>query len=80
MAAASIGFLRNPDGLVSGSRNLSQYPSAANLEIITGTGIHWGVAASIISVLFFIYCLYTQIWLSNKYFRYLTKSCQVIWN
>ena len=59
MAAASIGFLRNPDGSgFPGSRNLSQYPSAANLEIITGTGIHWGVAASIISVLFFYILLH----------------------
>ncbi len=59
MAAASIGFLRNPDGSgFPGSRNLSQYPSAANLEIISGTGIHWGVAASIISVLFFYILLH----------------------
>ena len=59
MAAASIGFLRNPDGAgFPGSRNLSQYPSAANLEIIPGTGIHWGVATALIAVIFFYIILY----------------------
>lgn len=59
LAAASIGFLRNPDGAgFPGSRNLNQYPSAANLELITGTGIHWGVAAAFISVIFFYIVLY----------------------
>ena len=59
LAAASIGFLRNPDGAgFPGSRNLSQYPSAANLEIVSGTGIHWGVATALISVIFFYILLY----------------------
>ena len=59
LAAASIGFLRNPEGAgFPGSRNLSQYPSAANLEIFSGSGIHWGVATAFVSVIFFYILLY----------------------
>ncbi|MFV0300538.1 MAG: ABC transporter permease subunit, partial [Paracoccus sp. (in: a-proteobacteria)] len=34
-----------------GSRNLQQYPSAANPELIAGTGAHWGVFAAALAVL-----------------------------
>ncbi len=47
LASMALGALRNPDGGgFPGSRNLSQYPSAANLELFAGTGIHWGVIAA----------------------------------
>jgi len=46
--AFSIGLMRNPDGHgFPGSRNLNDYSSAANLELIAGTGLHWGVIAAI---------------------------------
>ena len=49
--AMAIGPLRNPDGMgFQGSRNLKQYPSAANLDIWAGTGVHWGVLAALFSV------------------------------
>ena len=47
LASMAVGAMRNPQGNgFPGSRNLSQYPSAANLEIWAGTGIHWGVIAA----------------------------------
>ncbi len=53
LASMSIGLLRNPEGGgFPGSRNLSQYPAAANPELIAGTGMHWGVAAAFIAVIF----------------------------
>lgn len=53
LASMSFGLLRDPEGGgFPGSRNLSQYPSAANLELIPGTGMHWGVAAALIAVIF----------------------------
>ncbi|SMY05996.1 ABC transporter permease [Flavimaricola marinus] len=53
LAYAALGPLRNPDGMgFPGSRNLSQYPSAANLDLIPGTGMHWGVVAALIAVIF----------------------------
>lgn len=53
LAYAALGPLRNPEGMgFPGSRNLSQYPSAANLELIPGTGMHWGVVAALIAVIF----------------------------
>ena len=53
LASAALGLLRNPEGMgFPGSRNLSQYPSAANLELIAGTGMHWGVVAALIAVIF----------------------------
>ncbi|MEL6683746.1 MAG: ABC transporter permease [Pseudomonadota bacterium] len=52
LASMALGALRNPDGLgFPGSRNLSQYESAANLEIIAGSGMHWGVVAAFIAVI-----------------------------
>ena len=52
LASMSIGLLRNPEGGgFPGSRNLSQYPSAANPELIAGTGMHWGVIAAFMAVI-----------------------------
>ncbi|MDM7459951.1 MAG: ABC transporter permease [Paracoccus sp. (in: a-proteobacteria)] len=48
----AFGPMRNPQGMgFPGSRNLQQYPSAANPELIAGTGAHWGVVAAAIAVL-----------------------------
>lgn len=53
LAAMALGPLRNPDAMgFPGSRNLAQYPSAANPELITGTGMHLGVVAALIAVIF----------------------------
>ena len=52
LASMSLGLLRNPEGNgFPGSRNLGQYPSAANPELITGTGMHWGVVAAFVTVI-----------------------------
>ncbi|MDJ0640364.1 MAG: ABC transporter permease [Paracoccaceae bacterium] len=53
LASAALGFLRNPEGAgFPGSRNLSAYPAASNPEIVAGTGMHWGVVAAFIAVIF----------------------------
>lgn len=53
LASVSSGLLKNPDGMgFPGSRNLQQYPSAANLEIFANTGMHWGVVTAFIAVIF----------------------------
>jgi simple sugar transport system permease protein len=53
LAAMSLGLLKNPDGYgFPGSRNLQQYPSAHNAEIIANTGMHWGVVTAFIAVIF----------------------------
>lgn len=53
VASMALGTLRNPEGLgFPGSRNLAQYPSAANLELWAGSGVHWGVIAALIAVIF----------------------------
>ncbi len=53
LASMSLGLLRNPEGAgFPGSRNLRNYESAANNEIIAGTGMHWGVVAAFIAVIF----------------------------
>ncbi|MEL7461760.1 MAG: ABC transporter permease [Pseudomonadota bacterium] len=53
LASMALGALRNPEGGgFPGSRNLSQYPAAANTELIAGTGMHWGVVAAFIAVIF----------------------------
>jgi len=53
LASMSLGLLKNPQGFgFPGSRNLQQYPSAHNAEIVAGTGMHWGVAAAFIAVIF----------------------------
>ena len=58
LASASIGILRNPEGSgFPGSRNLNHYPSASNPELITGSGIHWGVIFSFLAIWCFYYLL-----------------------
>ena len=53
LASMSLGLLKNPEGFgFPGSRNLQQYASAHNAELITGTGMHWGVVAAFIAVIF----------------------------
>ncbi|SHI97761.1 ABC transporter permease [Wenxinia saemankumensis] len=48
----ALGPLRNPDGMgFPGSRNLSQYASSANPELVAGTGAHWGVVAALLAVI-----------------------------
>lgn len=51
-AHMAFGPLKNPEGFgMPGSRNLQQYPSAANPELIPGTGAHWGVVLAFIVAL-----------------------------
>ncbi len=53
LASVSLGLLKNPEGFgFPGSRNLQQYESAHNAELIAGSGMHWGVVAAFISVIF----------------------------
>ncbi len=53
LASMSLGLLKNPDGFgFPGSRNLQEYPSAHNAELIAGTGAHLGVVAALIAVIF----------------------------
>ena len=53
LASMALGAMRNPDGMgFPGSRNLAQYPSAANLELIKDSGMHWGVVVALIAVIF----------------------------
>ena len=53
LAWCALGPLRNPEGAgFPGSRNLRQYESAANNELIAGWGMHWGVVAAFIAVIF----------------------------
>lgn len=53
LASMALGAMRNPEGMgFPGSRNLAQYPSAANLELIKDSGMHWGVVAALIAVIF----------------------------
>ncbi len=60
LASAALSWLRNPDGAgFPGSRNLRQYESAANNELIAGSGMHWGVVAAFIAVIF-AYILMTR--------------------
>jgi simple sugar transport system permease protein len=48
----AFGPMKNPEGFgFPGSRNLQQYPSASNPELIAGTGAHWGVVAAAVAVL-----------------------------
>ncbi len=52
LSSVSFGVLKNPQGFgFPGSRNLSDYPAAANLDLIEGTGFHWGGVAAILAVL-----------------------------
>lgn len=53
MASMALGLMRNPDGAgFPGSRNFKDYPAAFNNELIVGAGVHWGVVAALISVIF----------------------------
>ncbi|HBQ36234.1 MAG TPA: sugar ABC transporter permease [Rhodobacteraceae bacterium] len=53
MAAMSLGLMRNPEGHgFPGSRNFQQYETAFNAELIAGSGMHWGVVAAFIAVIF----------------------------
>ncbi len=52
LSSVSFGILKNPQGFgFPGSRNLSDYPAAANLDLIEGTGLHWGGVAAMLAVL-----------------------------
>ncbi|MCV2882237.1 ABC transporter permease [Actibacterium sp. XHP0104] len=52
LASMALGLMRNPEGGgFPGSRNLQQYPSASNPELIAGTGMHWGIVAAFIAVI-----------------------------
>ncbi len=52
LASMSLGLLKNPEGFgFPGSRNLQQYPSAFNSDLIAGSGMHWGVVAAFIAVI-----------------------------
>ncbi|THD73259.1 ABC transporter permease [Thalassobius vesicularis] len=53
LASMSLGLLKNPQGYgFPGSRNLQQYDSAHNADLIDGSGMHWGVVAALIAVIF----------------------------
>ncbi|EEE36521.1 sugar ABC transporter, permease protein [Rhodobacteraceae bacterium KLH11] len=53
LASVSLGLLKNPEGFgFPGSRNLQQYDSAHNAELIAGSGMHWGVVTALIAVIF----------------------------
>ena len=53
LASMALGVLKNPEGFgFPGSRNLQQYASAHNGELIAGSGMHWGVVAAFIAVIF----------------------------
>lgn len=53
LAAMAMGSMRNPDGGgFPGSRSISGQAATANPELIVGTGMHWGVVAAFIAVIF----------------------------
>ncbi|WP_294623425.1 ABC transporter permease [uncultured Roseovarius sp.] len=53
LAAMALGPMKNPDGYgFPGSRNFQEYPSAHNAELFAGSGMHWGVVAALIAVIF----------------------------
>tara|TARA_R110002094_G_scaffold47041_14_gene58633 strand:- start:144 stop:1226 length:1083 start_codon:yes stop_codon:yes gene_type:complete len=52
LASMSLGLMKNPEGFgFPGSRNLQQYDSAHNSDLIAGSGMHWGVVAAMIAVI-----------------------------
>lgn len=60
LASMALGAMKNPEGFgFPGSRNLQQYAPAHNADIIAGTGMHWGVVAAMIAVIF-AYVLLTR--------------------
>jgi len=53
LASMALGLLRNPDGQgFPGSRNFRDFPAAYNEELIANSGMHWGVVAAFIAVIF----------------------------
>lgn len=53
LASVSSGLLRNPDGLgFPGSRNFKEFPAAHNEYLIESAGVHMGVVAAFIAVIF----------------------------
>ena len=53
LASMASGLLRNPDGMgFPGSRNFKDYPAAFNNFLIESAGVHWGVIAALIAVIF----------------------------
>ena len=51
MSAMALGAMRNPDGNgFPGSRNFQHYEASANMELVAGTGLHWGGITAIIAV------------------------------
>ncbi len=53
LASMASGLLRNPDGMgFPGSRNFKDYPAAHNNFLIESAGVHWGVIAALIAVIF----------------------------
>lgn len=52
LASMALGLMKNPEGRgFPGSRNLTQYPSATSW-IDQNLGLHWGVVAALIAVIF----------------------------
>jgi len=52
LSLMALGLLRNPEGHgFPGSRNLQEYASASNPELISGTGMHWGVVTAFVVVI-----------------------------
>ena len=52
LQSVASGLLRNPDGMgFPGSRNFKQWDAAHNAELITGTGMHWGVVFAFAAVI-----------------------------
>jgi len=53
LASMALGLLRNPEGQgFPGSRNFKDFPAAYNPELISGSGMHLGVVAAFIAVIF----------------------------
>ncbi|MCU9849035.1 ABC transporter permease [Defluviimonas sp. WL0024] len=52
LSTLAFGPLKNPEGFgFPGSRNLQQYPSAHNADLIANTGLHWGVVTAFLAVI-----------------------------
>ncbi len=52
LSSVSFGILKNPQGFgFPGSRNLNDYAASANMDLIEGTGLHWGGAAALLAVM-----------------------------
>lgn len=60
LSAMSFGLLRNPEGHgFPGSRSFNELSATANPELIAGSGMHWGVVAAFIAVIY-AYVLLTR--------------------